>query len=89
LKHTASGRFWERFEALPRATQAIARKCFAQLQADHSHPSLHFKPVLGGRFFTVRIGIRYRAIGAPSETGIHWFWIGTHSQYDQLLDQLL
>jgi hypothetical protein len=88
LKHTASVRFWERFEALPTEIRSVARKSFEQLKVDRTHPSLRFKAVLGGRFFTVRIGRRYRAIGVPTESGVHWFWIGTHGEYDQLLSQV-
>ena len=88
MKHSASSRFWERFDALPAETKAIANRNFEQLKLDPKHPSLRFKAVLGGRFFTVRIGLRYRAIGAPVASGIHWFWIGTHAEYDQLLGLL-
>jgi hypothetical protein len=27
----------------------------------------------------------YRALGLPVDGGVHWFWIGTHSEYDQLI----
>jgi hypothetical protein len=32
----------------------------------------------------VRVGLYYRA-GLPVPRGIHWFWIGTHGEYDMLI----
>jgi hypothetical protein len=85
LKHTASRRFWQCFDALPAEVQALARKNFALLKADTSHPSLHFKPLGDGRLCSVRAGLYYRALGMPSTEGIHWFWIGTHGEYDKIV----
>jgi hypothetical protein len=45
LKHFASAKFWQRFEALPLDIQAIARSHFELLKHNPSHPSLQFKPV--------------------------------------------
>jgi hypothetical protein len=85
LKHTASKRYWQSFDALPVEVQALANKTFAQLKADPAHPSLAFKSVANGRFQSVRVGLYYRALGVPVANGIHWFWIGTHSEYDKLV----
>ena len=48
------------------------------------HGSLHFKKV--GKFYSVRIGISYRALGTEIEEGLLWFWIGTHAEYDKLIN---
>jgi hypothetical protein len=85
LKHTASQRFWQCLDGLPPEVQSLARRGFAQLKANASHPSLHFKPVGNGRFQSVRVGLYYRALGVPVADGIHWFWIGTHAEYDKLI----
>jgi hypothetical protein len=56
---------------------------------DPSHGSLHFKPVSPNRpYYSVRIGEDWRAVGVKREDGVVWFWIGSHSDYDQLLKQL-
>jgi hypothetical protein len=86
LKHTASARFWECFEALPVEVQALARRNFELLKTNPLHPSLQLKPVANGRFRSVRVGLYYRALGLPVPEGIHWFWIGTHSEYDTLVN---
>ena len=83
MRHFASARFWALYEALPTEVRATADKNYALLKADPRHPSLHFKKV--GPLWSVRVGDRYRALGSPIDEGVHWFWIGTHADYDQLL----
>jgi hypothetical protein len=61
----------------------LADRTFAQLKADSSHPSLHFKKL--DRFWSVRIGLRYRALGVDISDGVLWFWIGSHADYDHLI----
>jgi transposase len=85
LNHTASKRFWQCFEALPPEVQALARRNYVRLRADPSHPSLQFKSVGNGRFHSVRVGLYYRALGVSVADGVHWFWIGTHADYDKLV----
>jgi hypothetical protein len=85
LKHTASKRFWHCLDALPVDVQTLARRNFSLLKSDISHPSLHFKAVNNGRFYSVRVGLYYRAIGLPTAGGVHWFWIGAHSEYDKII----
>jgi len=85
LKHTASKRFWECLEALPAEIQALARRNYELLRNDPSHPSLQFKSVGNGKLHSVRVGLYYRALGIPVSGGVHWFWIGTHAEYDKLV----
>lgn len=85
MKHTASLRFWRCYQSLPRDIQAIADKNFALLKADPTHPSLQFKLLSGRILHSVRVGLHYRALGLPSEAGIHRFWIGSHADYDRLV----
>ena len=81
--HHASADFWICYRALPAAVQSLADRTFAQLKADPSHPSLHFKKL--DRFWSVRIGLRYRALGVEISDGVLWFWIGSHAGYDHLI----
>ena len=56
-------------------------------QKDPYHPSLDFKQVHPKRpIYSVRIGIHWRAIGVKDDDTITWFWIGSHSDYDKLID---
>lgn len=83
MKHFASPEFWTYYRALPKPVQELADKSFALLKNDPHHPSLHFKKT--GRFWSVRIGLSYRALGVNIPEGVLWFWIGSHADYDNLL----
>ncbi|MBW4574337.1 MAG: hypothetical protein KME08_03540 [Aphanothece sp. CMT-3BRIN-NPC111] len=83
--HYTTTRFWECYNALPPAVQQTAGQCYELLKVDPSHPSLHFKKV--GKYWSVRAGQGYRALGVEVEKGILWFWIGTHAQYDRLISK--
>ena len=83
MKHVANPEFWESFHQLPIEIQINAKKCFKLLKENPYHPSLHFKNVDG--YYSVRIGKRYRAIGIESDNTIIWFWIGSHSNYDNII----
>jgi hypothetical protein len=81
--HHATPDFWSCYQALPAAVQVLADRTFTQLKADPFHPSLHFKKL--DRFWSVRIGLRYRALGVEISDGVLWFWIGSHADYDHLI----
>jgi hypothetical protein len=83
LSHRAAKRFWRNFEQLPAEIQQLARDNYQLLKENPHHPSLHFKRV--GRFWSVRVGASFRALGVDSPGGILWFWIGPHEEYDRLI----
>lgn len=70
-------------EALPDAVRKVAERNFERLKSNPKHPSLHFKNV--GRYWSVRVGIGYRALAVRNEQDLVWFWIGSHADYDRLL----
>ncbi|MFV9506641.1 MAG: type II toxin-antitoxin system RelE family toxin [Oscillochloridaceae bacterium umkhey_bin13] len=83
MRHFASPAFWQHYDRLPSAVQAQADKSYELLKANPQHPSLHFKQL--GRFWSVRIGLRYRALAVAVPEGLIWFWIGSHAEYDRLV----
>jgi uncharacterized protein (DUF427 family) len=83
LTHFASPRFWECYNALPHHVQQLADSCFELLKESPRHPSLHFKHT--GKYWSVRVGLHYRALGVSVENVVVWFWIGTHAEYDRLI----
>ncbi len=86
MKHQASPRFWRCYGGLPATVQAQADRAYAQLRDDPRHPSLHLKRI--GRFWSVRVGLRHRALAIEAgEDTLLWVWIGTDSEYDQLLQR--
>jgi hypothetical protein len=80
VKHFASSSFWELYGQLPEAVRVLADKNFALLKENPRHPSLHFKKI--GKHRSVRVGAHYRAMAVELDGNIHWFWIGSHAEYD-------
>jgi hypothetical protein len=83
VRHRATPRFWQSYRQLPEEIQHLADRCYEMLRQDPYYPSLHFKKV--GRFWTVRVGLHYRALAVEHEADMVWFWIGTHADYDKLI----
>ena len=83
MKHFANSSFWEAYGNLSKPVQGIADKNYELLKANPKHPSLHFKKV--GAYWSVRVGLRYRALAVESEGDMVWFWIGSHAAYDKLI----
>ncbi|MBL9115377.1 MAG: hypothetical protein JNJ83_10260 [Verrucomicrobiaceae bacterium] len=75
--------FRAEFDRLPTAVQELAVKNYRLWRRDPRHPSLRFKPI--GSYWSVRIGLEYRALGRIHEDTIYWFWIGHHTVYDKLI----
>jgi hypothetical protein len=83
VNHHATADFWDCYGRLPEAVQRLADANYALLQTDPRHPSLHFKRV--GRLWSVRVGIGYRALAVDGDDGPVWFWIGSHGEYDRII----
>ena len=87
MKSSALPEFWQSFNRLPPAIQETARKNYALWQKEPSLKSLAFKKIKDD-LWSVRTGSGYRAL-ATFEDGIYvWFWIGTHDEYERLLQAL-
>lgn len=82
MRHFATPEFWFYLRQLPEAVQQLAIKNFELLKADPRHPSLRLKKV--GSFWSVRVGIHYRALAKDHPDGLIWWWIGSHGSYDKL-----
>ena len=85
MKHRASPRFWRCYRGLPKDIQALADKSYALLKTNPGHPSLHFKKV--AQFWSARVGLHYRSLAVESAEELAWFWIGSHADYDKLVNQ--
>ena len=83
MNHFTSPSFWESYKGIPGLIQDLADKNFAFLKNDTQHPSLHFKKV--GRYWSVRVGMKHRALAVEMKEGLLWFWIGAHAEYDKLV----
>ena len=75
--------FWTHFDRLPGEVQARAREKYRLWQRD----PLQFKPLLGN-VWSVRIGPSHRALARRADDLVVWFWMGTHEEYNNLVQRL-
>jgi hypothetical protein len=83
MRHFANPSFWECYRELPASIQELADRNFELLKSNPRHPSLYLKKV--GRYWSVRVGRKYRALAVKTEEGLIWFWIGMHAEYNRLV----
>jgi hypothetical protein len=63
--------------------QELADRCYQLMRENPRHPSLVLKKA--GRYWSVRVGLHYRALAVEDGADLVWFWIGTHVEYDRIL----
>lgn len=74
---------------LPTNIRQQAKEAYRLFTENSRHPSLQFKKIHSTEsIYAVRININYRAVGVVDSGEIVWFWIGPHTEYEKLLDQL-
>ena len=83
MTHFATPEYWFHYRKLPVEIRNLADKNFTILKDDPNHPSLRLKKV--GVYWSVRVGLRYRALAKERADGLLWFWIGHHGDYDTIL----
>jgi len=82
----ATGAFWFPFRQLPADIQRLAEEKYQLWRQNPYHPPLHFKH-LHGEVWSVRVNLQYRAMPVRDGNELLWFWIGTHADYDHLLQR--
>ena len=83
MKHRATPRFWHCYRQLPEDVQRLAGRSYELLCSDSRHPSLQLKKV--AEYWSVRVGLHYRALAVEVGSDLVWVWIGTHAEYDRLI----
>lgn len=84
MQHFTTPQFWQYYEKLPKHIQQIADSSYEILKENPRYPSLHFKRI--GDYWSVRVNLDYRALGVANGGDVIWFWIGSHSDYDKLIN---
>jgi hypothetical protein len=85
--HTTD-KFRKAFAELPADVQKQARQAYHLFIENPHHPSLRFKSIHPTRpIYSVHIGLNYRAVGIRDEDDMIWYWIGSHADYDKLIQQ--
>ncbi len=89
MKSHVSREFRSALKALPKEIQAQARRAYETWRENPAHPGLHFSRLKSKGAYSVRIGLHYRAICVEVEKDVFlWEWIGSHGDYDKLVDTL-
>ncbi|MCC5634750.1 hypothetical protein LC593_02585 [Nostoc sp. CHAB 5844] len=89
MKSSVTKTFRKQLDQLPASIQEQAAKAYDLWRSDPYHNSLQFKRVSQRQpIYSARVGINYRVLGLLEEGHIYWFWIGTHDEYDELLQRL-
>ena len=83
-----TAKFRKAFAELPADVQKQARQAYRLFRENPQHPSLRFKSIHPSRpIYSVRISMDYRAIGIRNGSDMIWYWIGSHAEYDKLIQQ--
>jgi hypothetical protein len=85
LNHFATPEYWFHYRRLKPEIRELAAVKFRLLKSDPRHSSLRLKKV--GTLWSVRIGLRHRALARERAEGLVWFWIGGHDVYEKLLNR--
>jgi hypothetical protein len=83
MRHFKDPKFKPLYDSLPPRVKALVDKNFTLLKRNPKHPSLHFKRIKDD-LWSARVGRDYRALAIEGKDGFHWFWIGSHADYDRL-----
>jgi hypothetical protein len=85
----ATGKFWKLYLDLPTDIRKQANIAYSQFKNNPYHPSLQFKRIHSAKpIYSVRINIDYRAVGIVNGIEVVWFWIGSHREYEKILQRL-
>jgi hypothetical protein len=88
MKSLTTPDFWAAYQALPQRMHDLARKTYQLWRDNPGHPSLHWKPLAPG-LWSVRVGLRYRALARVRGDIAYWFWIGSHSEFDNIIARFI
>lgn len=75
---------------LPKPVQTLVVKQFNLWKKNQNYPSLQFKLIqISKQIYSIRIGLNYRALAVLDVDTYVWFGIGTHEEYNQLINRIL
>ena len=87
MKSNISDAFRGLYAQLPGRIRKLAQRSYQLWREDMRHPGLNFKCVNRSQnIYAIRVGLHWRALGLLDNDTITWFWIGSHAEYDRLLD---
>jgi hypothetical protein len=89
VKSRTTAKFRKALAALPPQVREQARQAYRRFSQDPGHPSLRFKRVHTSLpIYSARINRSYRVVGQRDDETMIWFWVGDHTEYEQLLSRM-
>lgn len=90
MRSIRTHRFKSLYERLPEDVRRDADEAYRRFQDDPSYPGLNFERIQGipAPLYSARVGRQYRALAGRDRDTWVWFWIGSHADYDKVLDRL-
>jgi mRNA-degrading endonuclease RelE of RelBE toxin-antitoxin system len=89
MKSVTTPRFKKAFDKLPINIQTRAKNSYLIWKENPQHPSLHYKQIHNSEpIYSVRIGLAYRALGRIENETMIWFWIGSHEEFNSMINNL-
>ncbi|WP_414530128.1 hypothetical protein [Nodularia chucula] len=85
MKSFATADFWQAYLDLSPQIKEKTQKAYQLWQENSLHPSLHFKKV-GNNLWSARVSGGYRALALKKGNDYYWFWIGSHDEYEAMLN---
>ncbi|NMF61348.1 hypothetical protein DP113_29655 [Brasilonema octagenarum UFV-E1] len=85
MKSLTTPDFWHSYAELSSEMKDQARKAYRLWRDNPFYPSLHFKKV-GDGLWSARISGGYRALALKKGENYYWIWIGSHDNYEKLID---
>ncbi len=90
MKSRTTKKFRQLLAELPAEIRRQAKEAYFRFQDDPYYPGLRFKRVHSKKsIYSVRITKNYRAVGIQQNDEMIWFWIGSHADYEKILEQFL
>lgn len=89
MKSFTTDRFRVMLHSLPEQIQRQSKAAYKRFRQNPNHPGLRFKPIHAEKqIYSVRISRDYRAVGVRDRDEIVWFWIGSLTEYEELIARL-
>lgn len=90
MKSFISPDFRKAYKKLPEEVRSLAKKNYRLWRQNPFHGSLFFKQLKKNKpYYSIRVGLKWRALGIKDGEEIIWFWIGPHEAYNNLIKQIL
>jgi hypothetical protein len=87
VRSMRSARYTKLFDRLPKAVQERAQEYYKKWWKDPA--SIEFRPLnANAKIWRASLPEGYRAMGEERGDTIVWFWIGSHSDYNNMIKKV-